>query len=115
MTKTKKNNLVKKVLGGIAIVLGLFTGVWAVDAHFVTKEYHKLCMQQVNQTIQGIQKQTAIQSVYDKLYYWQKMEMEISALLLKYPGNQNLQAKLRKVLKEIEKAEEELKRLLGGQ
>ena len=111
MTKTKKNNLIKKVLGGVAIVLGLFVSVWAVDAHFVTKEYHKLCMKQTSQAIQGIQKQIAIQRVYDKLYYWQKMEMEIHSLLLKHPGDRNLQAKLKKVLKEIEKAEEELKRL----
>ncbi|MFH1623605.1 MAG: hypothetical protein ABID54_00425 [Pseudomonadota bacterium] len=111
MTKGQKNNLMKKVMSGMIIVLALLAGIWAVDAHFVTKEYHELCMDKTTKAIQGIQKQTQIQRTYDKLYYWQKMEMEIRLMLAKYPDDPGLLEKLNKTLLEIGKAEAELKRL----
>lgn len=101
--------MVWKVVIGMGTVLGVIGGFYALDSNYVRMNYHEVCFAQVKQDLSAIQKQTAIQRTYDEVFFWQRMEVELTLQKAKYPNDTNLDRKLEEVRKNKEESEKRLK------
>jgi hypothetical protein len=110
--KSKFNWLNKKVgLFGLAGVIGLLGSVWTLDQHWLPREIHNIAIGQVNQSIGGLQKEVALQSARNEVFYWMRRENELKAECARNPRNISTKADLEEAVVERRRAEDNVKKL----
>ncbi len=87
------NNL-KIAFAVVATVLGVLGGVWAMEEHYVPRDYHQLCMQTMTQQMQDFQKTNQIQRAQDQVFYWMRIETQLREDLARNPSNISIQQKV---------------------
>jgi hypothetical protein len=97
-----------KIIVGAGVILSLFGGMYAIDKNYVRQNYHDVCFAQVKSEMSDMQKQTATQRVYDEVYFWQRMEVELTKHHAAHPEDKAIEKKLEEVIKNKEKAEKKL-------
>ena len=97
-----------KVVVGVGVILGILGGLYGIDAKYVRLNYHEICFAQVKKDMTAIQEQIVRQRTYDEVFFWQKMEVELTQQLAVYPNDKALQKKLEGVVNKKEEAEKKL-------
>ena len=98
-----------KVLIGIGAVLGVLGSFYGIDKLYVRQNYHDVCFAQVKKDMTGMQEQYTRQRTYDEVFFWQKMEIELTQAVAAHPTDVHLQKKLEEVKAKKEAAEKRLK------
>ena len=112
--KSKFNWLNKKVgLFGLAGVIGLLGSVWTLDQHWLPREIHNIAIGQVNQSINALQKETALQSARSEVFYWMRRENELKSECARNPKNATAKADMEEAIIERRRAEDNVKKLQG--
>ena len=93
-------NKLKASIAIIATLLGLLGGVWAMDKHYVPRDYYLLSMDQVQQQISAFQKTNQIQRAQDQAFYWMRIEAQLREELARNPNDQSIQMKLNEVMRQ---------------
>ena len=101
----------KTALFGVAGVVGLFGSVWTLDQHWLPREIHNISIAQVQQSIGGIQKEVALQSSRNEVFYWLRRENELKALCARNPKDISVQKDLEEAIIERRRAEDNIKKL----
>lgn len=115
--KPKKKGLVfwaknhKAVVTGLASIIGIFGLVWGLDNHWLPREIHSICMAQVEHTLQGLQKQMAVQSAEQMEFYWRRKESELKTEARKNPNNIQVKQEWEEATIERRRAEDRVKEL----
>jgi hypothetical protein len=124
MADEKKNGIIKKTVNVIIIVFALIGGFFGLNKYFVLKEvYEAKCEAsskefntfkiEVAQTFQGLQKQMALKSAYDEVYFWQKTVVQLTQALAQNPNNGMLKVQLNNARTRLREAENRLRQLQG--
>ena len=111
-------------LGVIATIVGVFGGVWAMDAHFTPREIHRIINEQQNkefetaivqiqQTFRDLQSDRKVEKARDAVIYWMKMENILRVECTKDCNNQSLRIQLDNAIREKRKAEDYLRQVEG--
>ena len=93
-------NKLKASIAIIATLLGLLGGVWAMEEHYVPRDYYLLSMDQVQQQISAFQKTNQIQRAQDQTFYWMRIEAQLREELVRNPNDQGIQMKLNEVMRQ---------------
>jgi hypothetical protein len=101
------NNL-KTAVAIVVTILGLLGAVWAMEEHYVPRDYHLLCINQVQQQMLELQKTNQIQRTQDQAFYWMRIEAQLREELVKNPNDMILQRKLNEVVKQKMNAQQRL-------
>lgn len=99
-----------KTIVGVGSVAGVLGAFYGIDKNYVRMNYHEVCFAQVKQDMTGIQEQISKQRAYDEVFFWQKMEVELTQAVAAHPNDTRLQKKLEDVRKKQAEAEERLKK-----
>jgi len=83
-------NNFKIVIAGVVTFLGILGGVWAMEEHYVPRDYYLLSMDQVQMQMKSFQKTNLIQRAQDQVFYWIRLESQLKVELSKDPNNQYL-------------------------
>jgi len=97
-----------KVLIGIGALLSVLGAFYSLDKNYVRLSYHDVCFAQVRKDMTGMQEQYTRQRIYDEVFFWQKMEIELTQAIAAHPNDENLKRKLQDVRKKKEDAERRL-------
>lgn len=108
----------------LAVILGIGTGWIALENHWVNYPYHdqhskaiqdtiEYKITQVTEAVKQIQKNAALKSAQDELFFWMKTEMELTSVKAKLgkSPSKDFEEKLIKARENRIKAEENFERL----
>lgn len=80
--------MIKKAIGIVTVVLGLLTGVWAMNQQFVPREVHDMQIAGLTETIQNMRASSKLE-LYQKWYNFWDLEVEKYTIrVTRYPDNQ---------------------------
>lgn len=113
-----------QIVGGVAMAVGVVGGFIALENHWVNYPFHhesaktlKMSMDadlaQLSNTLQQIQRNSAIKAAQDEYFFWMKQEMqykEVKARLGRSPSRE-FDERMVESKQNREKAESNLKRL----
>jgi len=102
---------IKIVIAGVIAFLAILGGVWAMEEHYVPRDYYLLSMDQVQQQIADFQKTNQIQRVQDQSFYWMRIEAQLREELVRNPNDLILQRKLNEVVRQKCSAQQRLNEL----
>ena len=115
MTKKKKSKFawLNKKTGAISLagIIGILGSVWTLDQHWLPREIHNISIAQVNQSIGGLQKEVALQSARNEVFYWMRRENELKAECARNPKSAIAKADLEEAIIERRRAEDNVKKL----
>ena len=112
------------IAGAVAVVLGIAGGFIGLENHWVNYPYHgqsvksiktevDLDLAQLSKTVEQIQRNAAVKSAQDEVFFWMKQEsqfMEVKARLGRSPSRE-FDAKYSEAIVNRKQAEERLKKL----
>jgi len=93
-------NNFKIAIAGVVTFLGILGAVWAMEEHYVPRDYYLLSMDQVQQQIFEFQKTNQIQRAQDQAFYWMRIEAQLREELARNPNDQSIQMKLNEVMRQ---------------
>lgn len=103
------------VIAGAIAIFAIVGGWVQLDAHWTPRAYHEQCFAEMRAEIQTIQKTSLIQQAYSEIFYYTKMEMELTKATLNHPTDQGLRQQLNSITKKRKQAETRLESLKGKQ
>jgi len=98
----------------VYVIISMFTilgAVWAIEDRYASEKELELAMDSVSQTFQTIQKGSKLQSLYDRLFYWERTEREIKMLIFQYPSNVSLKIDYDNAKDEVKRLKQEIEKL----
>ena len=95
----------------VGAVLALIGGIWAFDTRYVIRELFDIAQASDVKARQEIQVQFMESRALDRLFYWQKMLLDLKVRRERDPYNRSVQEGIVDAQKEIDKTQEELKSL----
>ena len=111
-----------KVLIGLGSLLAVISAVWGFEKHFVTRELHSICIEDVHKehklwladvttAVKQIQIDSRLQRAYDEVYFWQRIIIEMTQACSNNPQDMSLKKKLEGAENNLKNAEERLREL----
>ena len=101
-------NNFKIAIAGVVTLLSILGGVWAMEKHYVPRDYYLFSMEQVQQQIFEFQKTNQIQRAQDQAFYWMRIEAQLREELARNPNDLILQRKLNEVVRQKSSAQQRL-------
>jgi len=95
----------------VAGILGLVGGIWAFDSRYVVREFFDIAQASDVKARQEIQLQFMKSGALDKLFYWQRMLMDLKVRREQNPNDKCIQEGIEDSQKQINTIQEELKTL----
>ena len=96
------------VTGGVIAIIG---GIWAFDDRHVVREIFDIAQAADAKARQEIQLQFMKSGALDKLFYWQRMLMDLKVRREQNPNDKCIQENIEDSQKQIDAIQEELKTL----
>ncbi len=105
-----KKQLQLVIVGAIAIFA--IVGGWVqLDAHWTPRTYHEQCFADMRAEIQTIQKTSSIQQAYSEIFFYSKMEIELTRASVSHPNDQEIKNQLNRATENRKAAEKRLRKL----
>ena len=104
-------NNFKTAIASLVVLFGILGGVWAMEEHYTPRDFHELCMTQVQRQMADFQKTNQIQRAQDQVFYWMRIETQIREEIARQPNDSNLYRKLNEVSRQREAAQNQLQLL----
>ncbi|HBF42351.1 MAG TPA: hypothetical protein DDW42_01735 [Desulfobacteraceae bacterium] len=101
------------VIAGAIAIFAIVGGWVQLDAHWTPRSYHEQCFADMRAEIQTIQQTSLIQQAYSEIFYYSKMEIELTKASLNHPDDQGLKDQLNDMIKKRKEAETRLEDLKG--
>lgn len=101
------------VIAGAIAIFAIVGGWVGLDSHWTPRAYHEQCFAEMRDEIKGIQKTSLIQQAYSEMFYYSKMELEITKASLNHPTDEGLRQQLHKITEKRKQAEARLETLKG--
>jgi len=95
----------------VAGILGLIGGIWAFDTRYVIRELFDIAQASDVKAREDIQIQFMRSGALDKLFYWQRMLMDLKVRREQNPTDKCTQEGIEETQKQINMIQEELKAL----
>ena len=92
-------------------VLALIGGIWAFDTRYVIRELFELAQASDVKAREAIQVQFMKSGALDRLFYWQRMLMDLKVRREQNPNDRCVQEGIEDAQKQINTIQEELKDL----
>jgi len=95
----------------VGAVLALIGGIWAFDTRYVIRELFDIAQASDVKARQSIQVQFMESGALDRLFYWQRMLMDLKVRREQNPNDKCTQEGIVDAQKQINTIQEELKKL----
>ena len=99
---------------GIVIVIGILAligGIWAFDSRYVIRELFEMAQASDVKAREAIQVQFMESGALDRLFYWQRMLMDLKIRREQNPNDKCIQEGIEETQKQIDAIQVELKDL----
>jgi len=99
---------------GIVIVIGILAligGIWAFDSRYVIRELFEIAQASDVKAREAIQVQFMESGALDRLFYWQRMLMDLKIRREQNPNDKCIQEGIEETQKQIDAIQVELKDL----
>ena len=100
-----------KVILCVGIIVTLLVGIWAIDTRYVIRELFEIAQASDVKAREAIQVQFMKSGALDRLFYWQRMLMDLKVRREQNPNDVCVQEGIIEAQKQIDAIQAELKDL----
>lgn len=100
-----------KVILCVGVIVALLGGIWAIGDKYVTRELFEIAQASDVKAREAIQVQFMKSGALDRLFYWQRILMDLKVRREKNPSDRSIQEGIENAQRQINAIQEELKEI----
>ena len=100
-----------KVILCVGIIVTLLVGIWAIDTRYVIRELFEIAQASDVKAREAIQVQFMKSGALDRLFYWQRVLLDLKVRREQNPSDRNIQEGINEAQRQINAIQVELKEI----